>query len=666
MLVPGSRKFCTHESLWQAFPTTPKYQSVVIVAVTDKAPEDLTTQTTAEGEGEGHQQGGKVNTTPSFKRLSKKLMANSIKGQIAYADFWGYDHMLWEAKDPVNALALGKRPVAWGKLLALQQVLEKYEYALYLDSDLAIIQPMLNLDGFIEALEKSGKDLLVSQDGNGVNTGVMLFKRSEWSKWLLPELWRVGDALVDCDCIFYYEQRAFHHALQTYQWRTGYKWWTHHIPIIGWFRNSLRGHPPGPTLEDLPLIQANGLPVTAAEVWEHVELAPQCAFNAVDAYTDAEFIVHFAGHKGKRKERLMSHFIQIAKDRLDKVAMPLKEANKKKTAGEEGATTNDGSRHILPIVHQTWKTHELDMVKRAWHMSWLRNGFDVHLRSDSECLEDIHRLCNETGHEGFLSVYQNLSPVQRADFWRYAICYLEGGIYSDIDIGATPDTARFFLERWDREGTELVGIIENGPYDNSVGRFHWKVGMSPMYSRVPQLRQSFFYAKKGHPHLLELMKGIEKMVNKWVESKHTDIGKPGFNKEALHRMAESGALTLEMTGPGVWTDYMLAPLSKQEREAGKKIQQQQQQQQKKRKDKGQASNSSNPSASPHSIILDTMEGYNMIRYGSMGSWKTDDHKADMTMWRNVLAFYTSPFLLIFLIKWYRKYVRSKRSSSKMA
>lgn len=50
-----------------------------------------------------------------------------------------------------------------------------------------------------------------------------------------------------------------------------------------------------------------------------------------------------------------------------------------------------------------------------------------------------------------------------------------------------------------------VGIIENGPYDNSIGRFHWKAGMSPMYSRIPQLRQSFFYARQGHPRLLELV-----------------------------------------------------------------------------------------------------------------------------------------------------------------
>jgi hypothetical protein len=41
-----------------------------------------------------------------------------------------------------------------------------------------------------------------------------LVKCVQWSMWFLRELWRLSDELSHCDCIFYYEQRAFHHALQ--------------------------------------------------------------------------------------------------------------------------------------------------------------------------------------------------------------------------------------------------------------------------------------------------------------------------------------------------------------------------------------------------------------------------------------------------------------------
>jgi hypothetical protein len=580
--------------------------------------------------------------TPSFKRISTELQAESLRQQEAYSELWGYTHMLWEVEE--HRAAMGRRAAAWGKLLALQEALEQHEFALYLDTDLAVVNPLLQLDGLIDTLLRSGRDLLLSQDANGVNTGVMLLRRSEWSRWLLGELWRVSSSLADCDCIFYYEQRAFHHALQTEQWRSGYKWWTRHIPLLGWFRNPLRGHPPGPTLEELPLLRADGTAATAEEVRAHVEVVPQCALNAVDSYTDAEFIVHFAGQRGRRKERLMRHFGRLAWERLERVAKPLRSAGPA----------------ALPLVHQTWKSHELEQVKRAWHMSWLRNGFRVSLRNDTEALEDVERLARETGHPDFVPAYLSLSPVQRADFWRYAITYLEGGIYSDIDIAATPDTARFFLspgsdmveeggagQRFRPGHTELVGIIENGPYDNSIGRLHWSLGMSPMYSRVPQLRQSFFYARQGHPALLALLKEVARMADVWARSQHTDLGKPGLDRQALQGMAESGALTLEMTGPGVWTDFMLAPLLAEQRA--------------RRKGKGQrAGGLGEGEGAGRSVVLSTLEGYSLIRYGSMGSWKTKDHKGDRLMWRNVLAFYSCPLLIALLYRAYAKYQRGKR------
>jgi hypothetical protein len=699
MLMPASRRYCTHPALWVPFEPQAagrraaaaaaeaaaateeqeeegagdgssssrrdavkqplvftRHSSVAIVAVADKRPA-LQEERKEEGPGKGDA------ATPSFKRLSGRLMADSLAQQEAYASFWGYDHVLWEAQAPANGEALAGRPVAWGKLLAIREALKTHEYALYLDLDLAIIQPMLSLDGFVDTLLAEGKDLLVAQDGNGVNTGVMLFRRSPWSDWFLGELWRVGAALVACDCIFYYEQRVLHHALQTPQWQRGYRWWTRHIPVVGWFRNPLRGHPPGPTLEALPLLTTEGRAVTdAAEVWEHVALVPQCAFNAVESYTDAEFIVHFAGHKGRRKERLMAHFGKLAAERMEGVAKPLRARLVAGAQQELEAGAGATAVSVLPLVWQTWKTHAdaLDEAKRAWHESWRRNGFRVALRNDTECLADVARVCEATGRPELMDAYQALNPVQRADFWRYAITYLEGGIYSDIDIGATPETARFFLAdpRFEAGRTALVGIVENAPYDNPWGRLHWRVGMSPMYSRVPQLRQSFFYARQGHPHLLRLLLGVAGMVRTWEESGHTDIGNPRLGREALQEMEASGALTLEMTGPGVWTDYMLAPvLEARRRGKGKGKGRRRRRKTGQEEEEGKEEQA----LAEASVLVDTMEGYSMIRYGSMGSWKTAEHKADLRMWRNILLFYSTPFLLALLFRAYRRYQRHKRA-----
>jgi hypothetical protein len=50
--------------------------------------------------------------------------------------------------------------------------------------------------------------------------GMCLVECVQWSMWFLRELWRLSDELSHCDCIFYYEQRAFHHALQVRSYKS--------------------------------------------------------------------------------------------------------------------------------------------------------------------------------------------------------------------------------------------------------------------------------------------------------------------------------------------------------------------------------------------------------------------------------------------------------------
>ena len=45
MLVPGARKYCTHESLWVPFHSEPSHRNVAIVAVTDRRPVELQSAT---------------------------------------------------------------------------------------------------------------------------------------------------------------------------------------------------------------------------------------------------------------------------------------------------------------------------------------------------------------------------------------------------------------------------------------------------------------------------------------------------------------------------------------------------------------------------------------------------------------------------------------------
>jgi len=343
------------------------------------------------------------------------------------------------------------------------------------------------------------------------------------------------------------------------------------------------------------------------EIYMHVEIVPQCAFNAIDDFSNAEFAIQMELSNLRVRESLKAKYFNIGRKGLHVAEEVRKNKNR------------------LPVVHQTWKTHELkDPVIKARQMSWLRNGFRVILRDDDEALLDIQRLTKQTNNSDILKAYSLLSPVQKADFWRYSRIYLEGGIYSDIDIGARPETSQFFSEK-PLDKLDLIGIIENSEYDklfgykNYIGHFNWHMGVAPLYSRLPQMRQSFFYCRKGHPRLLELVEDIAQMVIVWEESGHTSLGKDRahLKPQRLKEMVKTGEITLEMTGPGVWTDHMLTPLKQ-----------------------------SDIGLDGGSLLLTTSEGHGILRYSSMGSWKSKDHKADTRILVNAMKVYVFPLFLI--------------------
>ena len=151
--------------------------------------------------------------------------------------------------------------------------------------------------------------MIISEDWNGVNTGVFGLKNSDWSLWFLEEAW--GEAGSEQEHMalheksrsgvpypFEYEQRAVHYLLQTDVWRQ-------------------RG---------LPVYKGGRGPL-----WEHVKLVPQCTLNSymlyprlssiigqapmtyvAAQYVPGDFVVHMAGHKDPNKSELFRYCYDMA------------------------------------------------------------------------------------------------------------------------------------------------------------------------------------------------------------------------------------------------------------------------------------------------------------------------------------------------------------------
>lgn len=243
------------------------------------------------------------------------------------------------------------RPTAWSKLLALRHHLADYDYLFYIDMDVVIMRPDVQLDGIINLANKMHReivrreskqpeaeveppDLILTADHNGPNTGLFFLRNSPFSFWLLDELWSCSEGLSfptpklgpplphseetaegkqkDKGFLglgiggrvypFEYEQRAFHYLLQTDVWTRRslpiYKGDVHSTAFIR-SRTAV-----------LPQCTMNSYSVHPL-AWLNV-LSPTPNAYAADYVHGVDFAVHLAGYKGRIKVDMLEHYLEVS------------------------------------------------------------------------------------------------------------------------------------------------------------------------------------------------------------------------------------------------------------------------------------------------------------------------------------------------------------------
>jgi len=182
-----------------------------------------------------------------------------------------------------------------------------------------------------------------------------------------------------------------------------------------------------------------------------------------------------------------------------------------------------------PIPYALHQTSRLPLGRQAAlaRLSWLENDPSINmLVEDDESAENfIHRVYGDE----VLAIYQSFPlPVMRADFWRYAKIYAEGGVYGDIDTELLRPLNRWFPP------TVIKG--EAGPPDPSVyENLDWDdCAMVVGLENNVHLCQWVFVANPGHPLLRAVLEEIILRAKDGI-----DTSDPNF----VHRY----------TGPGVFT-----------------------------------------------------------------------------------------------------------------
>lgn len=125
-----------------------------------------------------------------------------------YCRLHNYDYICMKQ----NA-APGKHPV-WGKIRVVRDLLNTYDIVIWVDADAIIANKNFNIQPYII----DNFDLYISQDNNGINTGIFIIKNTETGKKILDQIWN--------------SYRQFQYVTFRQQACLGYLWKTKYGPNI--------------------------------------------------------------------------------------------------------------------------------------------------------------------------------------------------------------------------------------------------------------------------------------------------------------------------------------------------------------------------------------------------------------------------------------------------
>ena len=108
-----------------------------------------------------------------YKQYTKYTREN----KILYCKKHGYDFIEDES------IYDNTKPIPWSKILQLQKYISTYDYLVWVDADIYIMNSNLKLENFIQ--KYSEFDIICGSDWKMINTGVFFIKNSEFSNTFL-------------------------------------------------------------------------------------------------------------------------------------------------------------------------------------------------------------------------------------------------------------------------------------------------------------------------------------------------------------------------------------------------------------------------------------------------------------------------------------------------
>ena len=105
------------------------------------------------------------------------------------------------------------RHPAWGKLPIIRKAIDNYDWVMWIDDDAMFANHAISLESIIEKYGANGVDIIVAKDMTDLNSGVMLFRNTDFVRCFIDE-WTSNDIYEKFKTSSVWEQSAFNYMVK--------------------------------------------------------------------------------------------------------------------------------------------------------------------------------------------------------------------------------------------------------------------------------------------------------------------------------------------------------------------------------------------------------------------------------------------------------------------
>ncbi|RMZ80106.1 hypothetical protein DV737_g3171, partial [Chaetothyriales sp. CBS 132003] len=223
------------------------------------------------------------------------------------------------------------------------------------------------------------------------------------------------------------------------------------------------------------------------------------------------------------------------------------------TCGGRGDMLGQKSPYFPRKIWQTWRVGPLSFEERDLSIArtWTQKNpsYRYEVLTDQNDLVYVETYFGPYGFNrpDIVYVYRELTAkIIKADLLRYLVMYVEGGIYTDIDVEALRSADRFIPSRFDEQDIDMVVGVE---IDQPEFHAHPILG-----SKCMSFCQWTFMCKPRLPVMLRLVENIIQWLKEVARAQNVPLSQIYLDFDEV----------ISGTGPSAFTKVILEEMSQRE------------------------------------------------------------------------------------------------------